>query len=467
LSEPEITSAALEPGSFRDPDSRVASVDGRILRLLSERGLAEWRAFSASPLFAELVREEKLVGTHEADDVALPGAAGVLEHDVVPFVSYPYEWSFGMLRDAALLQLELVRRAVEAGLMLKDSTPYNVQFRGARPVFVDVGSFEPLREGEPWAGYRQFCMLFLYPLLLAAWKGVPFQPWLRGSIDGVAPLQMRSLLSFRDRFRRGALTHVVLHARLERRYEERDTDLKRELKAAGFRKELILANVKKLEKLVSGLTRRAGDSAWSGYAPTTTYSDEDAERKARFVAEAVEAERPRVVWDLGCNEGRHARIASETAKHVVAVDADEVVVDRLYDALKAEGTATILPLTMNLADPSPGLGWRGLERRSLAERGTPDLALCLALVHHLSISGNVPVAEVVEWLRSLGASLVVEFPTPDDPMVARLLRRKREHDHPDYRRDWFERCLGERFDVARTEELASGSRVLYLARPRS
>jgi len=472
LTEADVTSAALEPGSFRDPDSRVVSANGRILRLLSERGLADWRAFSGSPLFAALVEEGKLVGTREAADAPAlgglhDGVAGVLEHDVVPFVSYPYEWSFGMLRDAALLQLELVRRAVENGLMLKDSTPYNVQFRGARPVFVDVGSFEPLREGEPWAGYRQFCMLFLYPLLLEAWKNVPFQSWLRGSIDGIKPQELRSLLSFRDRFRRGALTHVVLHARLERSYEERDTDLKRELKAAGFRKELILANVKKLEKLVGGLTRRAGETAWSGYGPTTTYSDEDAERKARFVGEAVAAERPRIVWDLGANEGRHARIAAETAEHVVAVDADELVVDRLYEALKAEGAGTILPLTMNLADPSPGLGWRGLERRSLPERGTPDLALCLALVHHLSISGNVPVAEVVDWLRSLGASLVVEFPTPDDPMVARLLRRKREHDHPDYRRDRFERCLGERFDISRTEELASGSRVLYLARPRS
>jgi ribosomal protein L11 methylase PrmA len=472
LTEPKITSAALELGSFRDPDSRVVSADGRILRLLTKRGLADWRAFSATPLFAALVEEGKLVGTREAADAPAlgglhDGVAGVLEHDRVPFVSYPYEWSFGMLRDAALLQLELVRRAVEAGLMLKDSTPYNVQFRGARPVFVDVGSFEPLREGEPWAGYRQFCMLFLYPLLLEAWKGVPFQPWLRGSIDGIMPQELRSLLSARDRFRRGALTHVVLHARLERSYEERDADLKGELKAAGFRKELILANVKKLEKLVGGLTRRGGESAWSGYGPTTTYSDEDAERKARFVAEAVAAERPRVVWDLGANEGRHARIAAETAAHVVALDADEVVVDRLYETLKAEGAGTILPLTMNLADPSPGLGWRGLERRSLPDRGTPDLALCLALVHHLSISGNVPVVEVVEWLRSLGASVVVEFPTPDDPMVARLLRRKREHDHPDYRRDWFERCLAERFDVARTEELASGSRVLYLAHPRS
>jgi SAM-dependent methyltransferase len=391
----------------------------------------------------------------------------VLEHDVVPFVSYPYEWSFGMLRDAALLQLELVRRSLQADMVLKDSSPYNVQFRGASPVFVDVGSFERLREGEPWAGYRQFCMLFLFPLVLQAWKDIPFQPWLRGSIDGITPQECRNVLSFRDLLRRGAFTHVVLHSRLERRYEERDTDFKRELKAAGFRKELILANVNRLEKLISKLDWRPSGSEWSSYEPTTSYSDEDAERKARFVAEAVAAERPRLVWDLGCNDGRHTRIAAETADYVVAVDADAVVVDRLYQALKAEAASTILPLTMNLADPSPGLGWRGLERRSLPDRGTPDLVLCLALVHHLSISGNVPVAAVIDWLDSLSAGLVIEFPTPDDPLVRRLLARKRAHDHPDYTRDWFERSLEEHFEVVRSEELAGGTRVLYQARPKA
>ena len=472
MREQEASVAGLEPGSFRDPDSRVFTSAGRVLRLLSEQGAADWKALSGSPLFGQLVSEGKLVGTREAEDVPVVpdglhgGVSAVLEHDVVPFVSYPYEWSFGMLRDAALLQLELVRRSIEAGMMLKDSSPYNVQFRGAEPVFVDIGSFEPLREGEPWAGYRQFCMLFLYPLLLQAWKDVPFQPWLRGRIDGISPQECRSVLSARDLLRRGALTHVVLHARLERRYEDRDVDLKQELKKAGFRKELIVANVKGLERLVSRLRWRPSGSAWSGYGPTTSYTDEDADRKARFVADAVSSEQPRLVWDLGCNDGRHARIAAETAEHVVAIDADALVVDRLFEALKAEGATKILPLTMDLADPSPGLGWRGLERRSLPERGTPDLALCLALVHHLSIGGNVPVAGLVDWLRSLSSSLVVEFPTPEDPLVRRLLARKRPGDHPDYRRDWFEQCLEERFDVVRSESLASETRVLYLVRPK-
>jgi hypothetical protein len=472
VEERPLSPAALEPGSFRDPDSRVLVADGRVVRALSAHGLEDWRALRASPLFEALTAEGKLVGTRELEE-ALPGdalhgdVAGALEHEVVPFVSYPYEWPFEMLRDAALLQLELVRRAIDAGLMLKDASPYNVQFRGAAPLFVDVGSFEQLRDGEPWVAYRQFCTLFLYPLLLHAWKGIPHQPWLRGSLDGITPQQCRDLLSARDLFRRGALTHVALHARLERRHGDRGGEVKTELKKAGFKKELIVANVRGLERLISRLRAPAATSTWSSYELTTTYTEADAQRKREFVAGAVAAAAPRVVWDLGCNEGRHARVAAETAETVVAMDADALVVGRLYEELRHEGVKNVLPLVVDVTDPSPGLGWRLSERRPLTDRGLPDLTLALALVHHVSISGNVPVAELVGCLHGLGGEAVVEFPTPEDPMVQRLLSRKRPGDHPDYNREWFEQCLRERFDVLASEELAEGQRVLYRARPRS
>jgi SAM-dependent methyltransferase len=463
---------ALEPGSFRDPDSRVVVADGRVLRALSPHGLEDWRALRSSPLLEALTSEGKVVKTRELEE-AIPAdvlhgeVAGTLEHEVVPFVSYPYEWPFEMLRDAALLQLELVRRAIEAGLMLKDASPYNIQFRGASPVFVDVGSFERLREGEPWIAYRQFCTLFLYPLLLSAWKGIPHQPWLRGNLDGISPRECRNLLSARDLFRRGALTHVALHARLERRHADRGGEVKTELKRAGFKKELILANVRGLERLISRLRPPSRDSMWSSYELTTTYSESDAERKRAFVAEAAAAVAPQLVWDIGCNEGRHARLAAERAEAVVAMDADPVVVGRLYEDLKRDGVTNVVPLVVDVTDPSPGLGWRLSERRPFTDRGAPDLTLALALVHHVSISGNVPVVEFVAWLRRLGGEVVVEFPTPDDPMVQRLLSRKRPHDHPDYNREWFEACLRERFDVLAVQELGGGTRVLYRARARA
>ena len=393
-------------------------------------------------------------------------AVALLRHERIPFVSYPYEWSFGMLKDAALLQLELLLAALDEDLILKDASPYNVQWRGSQPVFIDVGSFEQLREGEPWAGYRQFCMLVLYPLMLEAYKGVPFQPWLRGSIDGITPSDFRGVVGARDVFRRGVFTHVVLHARLERRHGDRRRDVKSELRAAGFRKELVRANVRGLAKLVRRLEARPRATVWTEYSTTTTYSETDAERKAAFVRDAVRSRRPSRVWDLGCNDGTFSRIAAETADYVVAVDADDGTVEQLYRALRQEEETKILPLRMNVADPSPRLGWRGRERKALPDRGRPDLTLCLALLHHVAISSNVPIREFLDWLRSLETSLVIEFPTPDDPMVQRLLAAKRPGTHGDYEQESFERALAEAFDVERSETLSSGTRVLYFAHPR-
>ena len=391
--------------------------------------------------------------------------AGVLKHELVPFVSYPYEWTFSQLKDAALVQLDLLLAALEKGLVLKDSSPYNVQWRGARPVFVDVGSFERMREGDPWVGYRQFCMLYLYPLLLQSLKGVRFQPWLRGSIDGITPAEMRSLMSFRDRFHRGMTTHVFLHARLERSYADRAKEVRSEVRRV-MNKELVVANVRKMRKLVGSLSWDPPEGVWVAYGERNSYTDDDARRKDDFVREVARARRWGLVWDIGANNGRYSRIAAEGADHVVAVDADQGPVELLYRTLREEGDTKILPLTMNLADPSPGLGWRGLERRPLADRGGPDLVLALALVHHVAISANVPVREFVDWLASLRSSLVIEFPTREDPMVQKLLAPKREGLHPDYELEAFERILGDAFEIERRERLQSGTRILYSARPR-
>jgi hypothetical protein len=448
------TASTPEPASFRDPEARVVySASGEVLRELSPRGREEWNALERTRFFRRALEDGRIVATEELEP-------GLLRHERLPFVSYPYEWPFEMLRDAALLQLGLLDEALGEGFVLKDGSPYNVQWRGSEPVFVDVGSFERLREGEPWAGYRQFCTLFLYPLMLQAYRGVVPQALLRGSLEGIEPNQARALL---PRFRRGVLTHVVLHDRLEARHADRRDDVRADLKASGFRKELIQANVRRLRKLVRRLRPRRGRSTWAGYREAAPYSAEDAERKERFVREAGPA---RLAWDLGANDGRFS--GALEAETVVALDGDERVVGELYTGLRREGSRSILPLVVDLANPSPGLGWRGVERRRLEERGRPDLVLCLALVHHLAIGRNVPLTELVAWLRSLDARLVIEFADRDDPMVSRLLAAKREEVHEGYGREAFERALNADFEVERREQLAdSGTRTLYLARPRT
>lgn len=455
-----------ELGSFRDRNGSVFYRDGRILRSLSPRALANWQRLEAAPFFARRRAEGSIVETRAAGDPAPDGAAALLEHARIPFVSYPYEWTFGMLKDAALLHLELMRDALAADMILKDSTPYNVQWNGVHPVFIDVPSFEPLAPGEPWVGYRQFCELFLYPLMLQAYKGVDFRPWLRGRIDGIAADDMRRMMSARDLMRPGVLLHVAAQSALQSRYAGSGRDVKGSLARAGFGKALIENNVAKLSRLVAGLSPGRSRTEWSEYDRTHSYDTAEHERKAEFVRRAAATRRWKLVWDLGCNTGTFSRIADAHADCVVAMDADWMAVEHLYRRERAgEGSRTLLPLVVNLADASPNQGWRGAERKGLAERGRPELTLCLALVHHVVITANVPLAAFIGWLADLGTAVVIEFVGRDDEMVQALLAN-REDQYDDYHPETFRRLLAERFDIADEQPLKGGKRHIFFARPK-
>jgi hypothetical protein len=466
---------AAEPGSFRDRDSRVVISGDAIYRALSPEGAEDWEALSGSPLLQQLTAAGKVIGTREVDpsvagvsqDLLPTGVSKVLEHDRVPFVSYPYEWTFSMLQDAAKLQLELGAAAIDAGLTLKDATPYNVQFLGSQPTFIDIGSFEKQAEGEPWIAYRQFCMLYLYPLLFQAHKDIPFHPWMRGSIDGIQPIDAIKVFSLRDRLRKGVFVHTSLHARLDRRANKSGPGSAEENKnTRQVKPSQIKAQLESMNRLVSKLKWKAGETSWSGYRQSNTYSDDDDKRKQAFVAEVAAEKKPALTWDMGCNDGAYSRIAAEHSDRVVAFDFDHATVEALYRSLKEEGNTKILPLVSNLADPSPALGWRGLERKTLVDRGAPDLMLALALIHHVSISANIPIADFLQWARDMGTTLLIEFPKRTDPMVRALLANKHEGANPDYEEGNFEAELEKRFTVERREELPSGDRVLYLASPR-
>jgi len=466
---PVMSQQQVESGSFRDRKAKVFYHNGGVYRVLSRAAMSDWKALSATRFFPRFSGDGKIVRTEIVNSFDSPEVqpqgqwVGVLKHERIPFISYPYEWSFGMLKDAGLLQLELLLEALKEDLILKDSSAFNVQWRGSAPAFIDITSFEKLAPGEPWIGYRQFCQLFLYPLLLQAYKDVPFQLWLRGSLDGIQSEQLVRLMSARDFLRPGVFTHVFMQARMQSRFGNSQRDVKTDLRKAGFSKQLIVSNVKRIQKLIRGLKWEPVKSVWADYAITNAYSQEERERKAAFVREVVHSRFWELTWDLGCNTGVFSRIAAENARYVVALDADQLAVERLFQELKAEGMKTILPLLNNLADPSPNLGWRGLERKSLANRGKPELVLCLALIHHLVISANIPLGEFVEWLASLGADLVIEFITKEDAMVQTLLRNK-EDIYSDYNKEYFEECLSKAFDVVRHEKLDSGRRILYYAK---
>ncbi|HEX2577181.1 MAG TPA: class I SAM-dependent methyltransferase [Aquihabitans sp.] len=460
---------AADPGSFRDPLSQVFVADGEVLRGLTAEGLREYEAVAAAPFFAALQAEGLVVateqlapGTHVLHDTW----AGVLRHERVPVISYPYEWTFEMLRDAALLQLEVTRRAVAAGCTTKDATSYNVAFRGTTPVFIDVGSFEEARPGEPWPGYGQFCELFLNPLVVQALGGIDFQAWLRGAVNGISSADAARVVPARQRLGKGLLVHLTLHARAEQRYAEAGSErgVKGELRQAGFGPKIVLAQLDNLEKTVRGLRWEAQRSEWSDYSDRSHYTGQDLPAKEAFVAAAVASTSPGLVLDLGANDGRFSKLALEHgAGSVVAADVDHLVVDRLYRHLRDIDERRILPLVLDLANPSPGTGWRSRERRPFVERVRPDLVLCLAVVHHLALTYTVPFDEIVALLADFDAPLVVELPHPDDPMVEALLARKRPGLFDHYGRAGWEAALGRRFSIDQRDDLRT--RTLYRCTP--
>jgi len=469
-------SVGADPGSFRDPSSRVFRDGARVVRVLDEQAAADFTALEGSKLFERATSDGRLVATRRLDavpaelvdaDSSSSTWVAALEHERVAIVSYPYEWTFAMLQDAALLTLDLTLEALDEGLITKDATPYNVQFVGARPVFIDIGSFERLTKGEPWFGYRQFCEMFLNPLLLTARRGIAFQPLLRGSTRGVTPSQTAASLRLRDRARPAVFTHVSLHARLERRYADTERDVRGEVKRAGFGPAIIRAQLQKLRKLVARLDWKASSSTWSEYSERGHYGDDDLRAKTDLVRQVAAQRHRGLILDLGANDGFFSDAVVDHADTVVAVDSDALVVDRLYRRLRERGERRILPLVIDLADPPGGIGWRNRERAPFLARVAPDLLLCLAVVHHLAITDTVPLEEIVAWLRDFDAEVVVELPLRSDPMVQRLLRAKKDRTFERYDQSVFEAALERCFDTRAREVLPSGTRVLYHLAPRS
>jgi ribosomal protein L11 methylase PrmA len=455
--------SGVDPSSFRDPSGFVFWRDGRPLRQVNQQSRAAYDRFIESGLYAELVDAGLLVAHEEVDEAAhIPSLAyKILRPDPIPFLSYPYEWCFGQLKAAALATLEIQRRAVARGMSLKDAAGFNVQFRGWRPVFIDTLSFESYREGSPWTAYRQFCQHFLAPLALMSRVDPGLNQLLRTTLDGVPLVLAARLLRGRAWLNPGLLLHIRLHAGAKQAFD-RSAEKPRE---RPFPKTALLGMLDSLGSAVKGLRWEPSGTEWADYYTDTNYTDAALAEKERIVGAFLDRVAPRTAWDLGANTGRFSRLASSRGATTLAFDVDPAAVERNYREATRLGEENLLPLVLDLTNPSPGLGWANRERLSLRDRGPADVVLALALVHHLAIGNNVPLPKVAELLAELGRSLIIEFVPKSDSQVSRLLV-VREDIFPGYTREGFQAAFAPHFSTEAIEPIAGTERTLYLLRRR-
>ena len=449
------------PRSYRDPMSRVLFSEGLIVRHFSAEAADWFQSVENTGLFSELV-DDGLLQPYETS--VLQNGSIVVISPRIPFVTYPAEWTTGMLRDAGLLTLEIVRRAWDREVNLRDASAFNVVFDGGRPVFVDHGSFRPGHTSF-WLAYGQFCDHFLNPLALNALTGAPQRSVWHSSLEGLPAQDLRRLLGLRAA-RRGLFKHVYLRAALESRGDRLDRAARSELRSY----EVPPARTRLLMERMTKHLRRlepTATAAWVGYERSNTYSSDEEAHKLEALRRLVSFVEPRkLVVDLGANAGKYSAALADQFERVVAIDFAEGAVEQLYQRVKSGEVAPhVTPAVTDLLDPTPARGLMNEERLALFDRlAGADLFVWLALIHHLVISRGVPLGLVMTMARRLGKTHIIEHVGPEDPM-SRLLAASRPETSWPLDRATFEQAIHREFVIVRKQEVTA-YRQLYLLEAR-
>jgi ribosomal protein L11 methylase PrmA len=460
----------MDPASFRDPAGCVLSLEGRVFRAIGPSVWSDFDAIRTSGILRDLIDAGRVIETAEIDRSDLPSGLGeiglgntrrFLEHERIAFISYPYEWPFRFLRRAALHHLDLHLDLLRAGFTLIDASAYNLQFRGTSPVFIDVLSIRKYQEGEYWPGYRQFCEQFLNPLLMGSELGLPYQHWFRGSLNGIRIEDMAHAMPLRSRLCWKAWLHVFLHAKFTSDLNLVSIEGSTAIRPRNMPKPTLVWLLSSMRSWISGMTERGQEtSRWLQYEHVNSYLDCSVEGKKAFIAAYASRVKPVCVLDLGCNSGTYAEVVlSSGATRVIGFDQDLGALDVAID--RADGKCLdFLPLFMDATNPSPDQGWAQSERAGLKRRVNADGLLALALLHHIVIGQNVPIARTVAWLVGLAPSGVIEFVPKSDPMVVSMMKGRKDI-FTDYSIETFRDAVtSHAWIVAETAVVGSG-RVLF------
>lgn len=450
----------MPQGSFRDPSGHIFERNAVLCRQVNVGYKEHYDLFIASGLYKELAESNRLIPHSElnADPAAKGAVYRILNPQRLPFISYPYEWCFSQLKDAALLTLDIQKIALQKGMTLKDASAYNVQYFQGKPIFIDTLSFEKYQEGRPWIAYLQFCQHFLAPLSLMALRDIRLSQLLRVHLDGI-PLDLASKLLPRGSWLNfGLLSNIHLHAKAQTSFSNNPdkTD-----STSGVSKSGLVAIVEGLAEAIAGLKYSAVGTEWEGYYRKLHYAPKTFDAKNGFVAGAISKLKPKSVVNLGANDGTFSRLSAKDGIPTISIDSDPAAVENNYLLSKKIRDTFMMPLYGDLTNPSGPIGWANSERKSLASRCKAELALALALIHHLSIGNNVPFGRIAEFFQSLGDWLIIEYVPLDDPQVKNMLTRRHGIIH-EYSMGRFEQEFSRFYHIHEKYPLPESTRVMYL-----
>jgi len=449
--------------SFRDPAGFMFTHERTLYRQINHAGAECYDTLINSGLYAALTKKRWIVEHEEVEGPAADPelAYKVLRPEPVSFISYPYEWAFGQLKAAAIRTLQIQLVALKHGMILKDASAFNIQFDRGQPVLIDTLSFDPYKEGQVWEGYKQFCQHFLAPLCLMSSRDIRLGQLSRVHIDGI-PLDLASKLMPRSSWLRpGILMHLHLHARAQVAYAGSDEDSRGKAgKSRALSRKGLIGIVSGLRSLIRKLDWKPEGTEWADYYQATNYSGDAFAAKSRHINAFLDEIRPRQVWDLGANTGHFSRLASDRDFETVAFDIDPAAVEINFRQIRGKKEFHLLPLVMDLTNPSPAMGWAGQERESLAQRGPVDCAMALALIHHLAISNNVSLEQIAQFFARICRHLIIEFVPKSDSQVKRLLSSRKDI-FPNYHEQGFEQAFSGWFDICQSQAVEGSCRTLY------
>lgn len=438
----DFNTTKLCAGSFRDPSGAVYLGENCVYRTINQCYANEWEQIKRTDFFASAIEKKLILPFEEVESENTP-CYKILKSPLLPFVSYPYEWSFGQYKDAALHTLDVLDECLKFDLVLKDATAYNIQFFHGKPVFIDLLSFEVRDKNKPWEAYLQFCKHFLAPLALMAKRSVSCGRMMETWIEGLPLDLVSSILPWKTKFSASLGIHIHMHAKMQAKYGDA-RQAKEKVNAVSLKEDALLKLSQSLRYAVNSLKLpQSLQTEWGDYYNDTNYTENGANDKREYLEKiASENTKKTLAVDLGANQGVYSRFLSKYYENVLALDIDYLAVEKFYRVLKEEPHTNILPLVFDLGNPSPNIGWANKERMTFIERCKASYVSALALVHHLCFTAGIPLFKIAEYFSTIiekDGILAFEFVPLEDSQVQRLLA-VRENPFPEYT---LENCIQE------------------------